>query len=68
MTPKTPVGPSVCCALLTPPQACGDRSSKKYAHSSGLAPTNATDALGARASLSHSTEIRVDFLRLEPSF
>jgi hypothetical protein len=50
-----------------PAQAADDRASKKYAHSSSTDDKNAIvtlGGLGSIASLSHRSDIVVDFLRI----
>src|SRR5437764_14145791 len=61
MMPNTPPGLSACPPVLTPPQAAWERTSKKYAHSSGLTPINAAATFGDSGSRSHRNDIVVDF-------
>src|SRR5947207_764373 len=61
MTPNTPPGLSTCPPALTPAQAAWERISKKYAHSSGLEPTNAAVTFCDSGSRSHRNDIVVDF-------
>jgi hypothetical protein len=60
MTPNTPPGPNVCVDWCTPPQANGDRPSKKYMHSSTAATKDML--VLANGSLSQRSEMTV-FLR-----
>lgn len=67
ITPNTPPGPSAPLeeSISAPAQAAGDLTSKKYVHSSWLAPTKATaawGALGASGSRSHRSDMMLDFL------
>ena len=61
--PNTPVGPTACCSGLVPPQAAADLDSKKYVHSSWLAPTKPTDVSEVSRVGSQRREMMVDFRR-----
>lgn len=61
--PKTPPGPRGCSATSTPPQAVGERDSKKYVHSS-IVPTKLIVTFGPIRSRSHMSETIADFRRM----